>query len=167
MAGKTYKKIEQRVNKALPDWKDWPRRLRRVYASLEDWGASEAAVIDMVRQWGWEWTEIQELIKASPSFALALQEYRASGNYPKLNHWVKFITTEELKTVYIREGELTSYASLDENPKATTYHQNVIAQNGMLDFAEPYSNRDGILDEETKKANEPATDSGLTSFQDE
>ena len=49
-----YDKIASRVTGSVPCWKEWPRRLRRIYVSLEDWGSSEAAIEDMVGVWDWE-----------------------------------------------------------------------------------------------------------------
>lgn len=63
MVEKIYDKIEQRVTRAIPDWKDWSRRLRRIYASLEDWGSGEEAVEDMIEQWGWDLAVVNALIK--------------------------------------------------------------------------------------------------------
>ena len=136
MAGKTYEKIEQRVVSAIPDWKDWSRRLRRIYASLEDWGSSEEAVEDMIVQWGWDLAVVNALIKKTPS-----------------------------KAVYMREGELTSFASLDENPKATSFHGAVVAANGMLDMAEPYGDRDDLT-YASDAPEKPSDGSGLQSFED-
>jgi|TARA_R110002110_G_scaffold39230_1_gene126992 hypothetical protein len=166
MAEKTYDKIEQRVTRAIPEWKEWPRRLRRIYASLEDWGATEAAVQDMIEQWGWDLAVIKGLIKKSPTFIEAIEEYRTDGDYPKKKGWVKNIRTSELKAVYMREGELTSFASLDENPKATSFHGAVVAANGMLDLAEPYADRDD-LSYPSDAPQKPSDGSGLTSFEDE
>ena len=166
MAEKTYDKIEQRVNRAIPDWKEWPRRLRRIYASLEDIGSSDAAIIDAIQQWGWTDIEIKKLAKATPSYLAGIDDYRDKGDYPKRNGWVKNITTSELKAVYMREGELTSFASLDENPKATSFHGAVVAANGMLDMAEPYADRDD-LSYPSDAPQKPTDGSGLTSFDDE
>ena len=77
-----------------------------------------------------------------------------------------------MKAVYIREGELTSFASLDENLKATTHHQTVVRENGMLDLSEPYPERRDLKlsverdqqEEEYEDNREAETDSGLTSF---
>jgi len=158
---KTYDRIEQRVNKAIPDWKEWPRRLRRLYASYEDYGSTDAAITDMVEQWGWDSLSIKKLEKATPSYIKALEAYRYNGDYPKLEHWVKNITTSELKAVYMREGELTSFASLDENPKATSFHGAVVAANGMLDLAEPYGDRDDLNQNAPET---PTSGSGLGTF---
>ena len=166
MVEKTYDKIEQRVTRAIPEWKEWPRRLRRIYASLEDWGATEEAVQDMIAQWGWNIASVKSLIKKSPTFIEAIEEYRITGNYPKKKGWVKNIRTSELKAVYMREGELTSFASLDENPKATSFHGAVVAANGMLDLAEPYADRDD-LSYPSAAPQKPSDGSGLTSFEDE
>ena len=145
MSAQSYDKIEYRVNVAVPEWKEWPRRLRRIYASLEDWGSSDAAVEDMVKQWGWSVDEIQELIRKTPTWSAAIDAYRAEGDYPYgRKSWVKRLTASQIKTVYMREGELTSYASLDENPKATAFHSNVVESNGMMDMNERYIDRDDI-----------------------
>ena len=71
-----YDKIEYRVSSSVSCWKEWPRRLRRVYVSLEDWGSSEVAIQDMVEVWGWEWESINRLIKATPTFGEALEAFR-------------------------------------------------------------------------------------------
>jgi len=166
MAQKTYDKIEQRVTRAIPDWKEWPRRLRRIYASLEDIGSSDIAIQDAIEQWGWNWTQIEKLAKATPTYVQQLQEYRDIGKYPKKDGWVKNIRTAELKTVYMREGELTSFASLDENPKATSFHGAVVAANGMLDLAEPYGDRDDLVGG-VSAPEKPSDGSGLQSFEDD
>ena len=145
MPEQTYGRIAYRVYLSVPDWKSWPRRLRRIYASLEDWGSSEEAVQDMVEQWGWDWESILKLSNATQSFRDALETFREDGEYPKgRKHWALPITTSQLKAVYIREGELTSFASLDENPKAITHHQRVVYENDMLGLAEAYPARDDI-----------------------
>jgi hypothetical protein len=166
MAEKTYTKIEQRVTRAIPEWKEWPRRLRRIYASLEDIGSSDAAIQDAVEQWGWNWAQIEKLAKATPTYLQAIQEYRYEGKYPKKKGWVKNIRTAELKAVYMREGELTSFSSLDENPKATSFHGAVVAANGMLDLAEPYGDRDDLVDG-MGAPEKPSDGSGLQSFNDD
>jgi hypothetical protein len=165
MAEKIYEKIEQRVVSAIPDWKDWSRRLRRIYSSLQDWGSGEEAVEDMIVQWGWDLGEVNALIKKTPSFEMALGDYRVIGNYPKKKGWVKNIRTSELKTVYMREGELTSFASLDENPKATSFHGAVVAANGMLDMAEPFGDRDDLT-YPSDAPEKPTDGSGLNTFED-
>ena len=166
MVEKIYDKIEQRVTRAIPDWKSWSRRLRRIYASLEDWGSSEEAVEDMIEQWGWDLAVVNALIKKTPSFEMALGDYRETGNYPKKKGWVKNIRTSELSAVYIQEGGLTSFASLDENPKATSFHGAVVAANGMLDMAEPYGDRDDLT-YPSDAPEKPTDGSGLTIFEDE
>jgi hypothetical protein len=166
MAEKTYIKVEQRVTRAIPDWKEWPRRLRRIYASLEDIGSSDAAIQDAVEQWGWNWAQIEKLAKATPTYLQEIQAYRYDGKYPKKKGWVKNIRTAELKAVYMREGELTSFSSLDENPKATSFHAAVVTANGMLDLAEPYADRDD-LSYPSDAPQKPTDGSGLTSFDDE
>jgi hypothetical protein len=165
MAEKTYDKIEKRVNDAIPEWKEWARRLRRIYASLEETGSKIEGIQDAVEQWDWDWAVIQKLWKAHPTFDDAITEYRKNGLYPKKKQWVKNITTSELKAVYMREGELTSFASLDENPKATSFHGAVVAANGMLDLAEPYADRDD-LSYPSDAPQKPTDGSGLTSFDD-
>lgn len=166
MADKTYDKIEQRVNRAIPEWKEWARRLRRIYASLEDTGSKPEGIRDAVEQWGWDWESIDKLWKAHPTFDEAINEYRKNGDYPKKAGWVKNITTSELKAVYMREGELTSFASLDENPKATSFHGAVVAANGMLDMAEPYGDRDDLVNSDDAPE-KPTDGSGLSSFTEE
>jgi hypothetical protein len=166
MAEKTYTKIEQRVTRAIPDWKEWPRRLRRIYASLEDIGSSDAAIQDAIEQWGWNWTQIEKLAKATPTYIEEIQTYRDNGNYPKKKGWVKNIRTSELKAVYIREGELTSFSSLDENPKATSFHGAVVSANGMLDLAEPYGDRDDLAGD-ISAPEKPTDGSGLQNFTDD
>jgi hypothetical protein len=165
MVEKIYDKIEQRVTRAIPDWKDWSRRLRRIYASLEDWGSGEEAVEDMIGQWGWDLAVVNALIKKTPSFEMALGDYRETGNYPKKKGWVKNIRTSELSAVYIQEGGLTSFASLDENPKATSFHGAVVAANGMLDMAEPYGDRDDLT-YPSDAPEKPTDGSGLNTFED-
>jgi hypothetical protein len=165
MAEKTYDKIEQRVNRAIPDWKEWARRLRRIYASLEDIGSSDESIADAVTQWGWDNAEIKALAKKTPTYVSAIEAYRKNGDYPRLPNWVKNITTSELKAVYMREGELTSFASLDENPKATSFHGAVVAANGMLDMAEPYGDRDDLT-HPSDAPEKPTDGSGLGSFHD-
>lgn len=165
MAQKTYDKIEYRVNIAIPEWKEWPRRLRRIYASLEDIGSTDAAIYDAVEQWGWDVEQIKKLAKASPTYMDAIAHYRFNGDYPRLSHWKKNITTSELKAVYMREGELTSFASLDENPKATSFHATVVQANGMLDLSEPYGDRDDFINPSEETEKQPSG-SGLWSFGD-
>ena len=168
MADKAYKKVEHRVNEFVPDWKEWPRRLRRIYASLEEWGSTDEALEDAIQQWGWDVEQIKKLAKATPSYLKALEAYRFNGDYPRKEGWKARLTTSELKTVYMREGELTSFAALDENPKAITFHSSVVAANGMLDMAEPYGDRDDIVNAESDDIPERPTDgSGLLTFDDD
>lgn len=165
-----YDKIEYRVNGSVPSWKDWPRRLRRIYASLEDWGSSELAIQDMVEVWGWKWESINRLIKGTPTFAEALEAYRDKGTYPAKRGWKKPVTTSQLKTVYMREGELAAYAMLEADPKAINFHRDIVEKNGMLDMAEPFQERKDIeahakWAEDTEQVENPVSDdSGLASF---
>jgi hypothetical protein len=165
-----YDKIEYRVNGSVPFWKEWPRRLRRVYASLEDWGSSEIAIQDMVEVWGWKWESINRLIKSTPTFEQALEAYRNNGNYPTRKGWQKAVTTSQLKTVYMREGELAAYAMLEADPKAINFHRDIVEKNGMLDMAEPFQERKDIEThakwaEDTEQVENPVSDdSGLASF---
>ena len=151
----------------------WPRRLRRIYVSLEDWGSSESAVRDMVEQWGWEWGKIAALIKHTPTFSAELYAYRNTGEYPNPKNWKRKITADHFKIVYIREGELSSFAALDENSKAINFHQGVIADNDMLGFSQPFPDRQGLqqtINGDNEEAREEwankGSDSGLTSFHD-
>jgi hypothetical protein len=167
---KGYDKIEHRVNSALPEWKEWPRRLRRVYASLEDWGSSDVCIKDMVEQWGWKYEQITNLIEATSTFKDSLKSYRDSGDYPKKDGWKKSITTSQLKSVYIREGELASYAMLEQDPKAINFHRDIVDKNGMLDLSEPYYERRDIkshtkwAEQEDAREDPVSNDSGLASF---
>ena len=168
-----HRAIERRLLQAVPTWKMWPRRLRRIYVSLEDWGCSESAVRDMVEQWGWEWGKIAALIKHTPTFSAELGAYRDTGEYPNPNNWRRKITADHFKIVYIREGELSSFAALDENPKAINFHQGVIADNDMLGFSQPFPARQGLQqtingdrEEAIEEWKGAGSDSGLASFHD-
>ena len=165
-----YDKIEHRVNSAIPLWKKWPRRLRRIYASLEDWGSSEAAIEDMVGVWEWDWESIKRLVRLTPDFGEALKDYRKSGDYPKRKSWKNSVRASQLKTVYMREGELAAYAMLEADPKAINFHRDIVDKNGMLDMAEPFRERKDIEThakwaEDTEQVeNRVSDDSGLASF---
>ena len=165
-----YDKIEYRVNGSVPCWKEWPRRLRRIYASLEDWGSSEVAIEDMVEVWGWKWESIKQLIKSTPTFEQALEAFRENEGYPTKKGGKQAVTPSQLKTVYMREGELAAYAMLEADPKAINFHRDVIEKNGMLDMAEPFQERRDIeahakWAEDTEQVENPVSDdSGLASF---
>ena len=165
-----YDKIEYRVNGSVSCWKEWPRRLRRVYVSLEDWGSSEVAIQDMVEVWGWEWESINRLIKATPTFGEALEAYREKKDYPAKRGWKNPVTASQLKTVYMREGELAAYAMLESDPKAINFHRDIVEKNGMLDMAEPFQARRDIeahtkwAEDAEQVENPTSNDSGLASF---
>ena len=165
-----YDKIASRVTGSVPCWKEWPRRLRRIYVSLEDWGSSEAAIEDMVEVWGWEWESIKRLIKSTPTFEQALEAFRENEGYPTKKGWKYAVTPSQLKTVYMREGELAAYAMLEADPKAINFHRDVVEKNGMLDMAAPFQERKDIEThakwaEDTEQVENPVSDdSGLASF---
>ena len=165
-----YDKIASRVTGSVPCWKEWPRRLRRIYVSLEDWGSSEVAIEDMVEVWGWEWESIKRLIKSTPTFEQALEAFRENERYPTKKGWRQAVTPSQLKTVYMREGELAAYAMLEADPKAINFHRDVVEKNGMLDMAEPFQERRDIEThakwaEDTEQVENPVSDdSGLASF---
>ena len=165
-----YDKIASRVTGSVPCWKEWPRRLRRIYVSLEDWGASEVAIEDMVEVWGWEWESIKRLIKSTPTFEQALEAFRENEGYPTKKGWRQAVTPSQLKTVYMREGELAAYAMLEADPKAVNFHRDIVEKNGMLDMAEPFQERKDIEThakwaEDTEQVENPVSDdSGLASF---
>mgnify|MGYP003634045126 FL=1 len=165
-----YDKIASRVTGSVPCWKEWPRRLRRIYVSLEDWGSSDVAIEDMVGVWDWEWESIKRLIKSTPTFEQALEAYRDDEGYPTKKGWKNPVTLSQLKTVYMREGELAAYAMLEADPKAVNFHRDVVEKNGMLDMAEPFQERKDIeahakWAEDTEQVENPVSDdSGLASF---
>lgn len=165
-----YDKIASRVTGSVPCWKEWPRRLRRIYVSLEDWGSSDVAIEDMVGVWDWEWESIKRLIKSTPTFEQALEAYRDDEGYPTKKGWKNPVTLSQLKTVYMREGELAAYAMLEADPKAVNFHRDVVEKNGMLDMAEPFQERKDIeahakWAEDTEQVENPTSDdSGLASF---
>ena len=166
----SYDKIASRVTGSVSCWKEWPRRLRRIYVSLEDWGASDAAIEDMVEMWEWKWESIKQLIKATPTFENALLRFREDEGYPTKKGWKHPVTPSQLKTVYMREGELAAYAMLEADPKAINFHRDVVEKNGMLDMAEPFRERKDIevhakWAEDTEQVENPVSDdSGLASF---
>ena len=165
-----YDKIASRVTGSVPCWKEWPRRLRRIYVSLEDWGSSDVAIEDMVGVWDWEWESIKRLIKSTPTFEQALEAYRDDEGYPTKKGWKNPVTLSQLKTVYMREGELAAYAMLEADPKAVNFHRDIVEKNGMLDMAEPFQERKDIeahakWAEDTEQVENPTSDdSGLASF---
>ena len=165
-----YDKIASRVTGSVPCWKEWPRRLRRIYVSLEDWGSSDVAIEDMVGVWDWEWESIKRLIKSTPTFEQALEAYRDDEGYPTKKGWKNPVTLSQLKTVYMREGELAAYAMLEADPKAVNFHRDIVEKNGMLDMAEPFQERKDIeahakWAEDTEQVENPVSDdSGLASF---
>jgi len=166
----SYEKIASRVTGSVPCWKEWPRRLRRIYVSLEDWGSSEVAIEDMVEVWEWKWESIKRLIKSTPTFEQALEAYRDDDGYPTKKGWKNPVTLSQLKTVYMREGELAAYAMLEADPKAINFHRDIVDKNGMLDMAEPFQERKDIevhakWAEDTEQVENPTSDdSGLASF---
>ena len=166
----SYDKIAFRVNGSVPCWKEWPRRLRRIYVSLEDWGSSDAAIEDMVEVWEWKWESIKQLIKSTPTFEQALEAYRDDEGYPTKKGWKHPVTLSQLKTVYMREGELAAYAMLEADPKAINFHRDIVDKNGMRDMAEPFQERKDIevhakWAEDTEQVENPTSDdSGLASF---
>ena len=165
-----YDKIASRVTGSVPCWKEWPRRLRRIYVSLEDWGSSEAAIEDMVEVWGWDSESIKRLIKSTPTFEQALEAFREIEGYPTKKGWKNPVTLSQLKTVYMREGELAAYAMLEADPIAINYHSDIVEKNGLLDMAEPFQERKDIeahakWAEDTEQVENPVSDdSGLASF---
>ena len=165
-----YDKIASRVTGSVPCWKEWPRRLRRIYVSLEDWGSSEAAIEDMVEVWGWDSESIKRLIKSTPTFEQALEAYRDDEGDPTKKGCKNPVTLSQLKTVYMREGELAAYAMLEADPKAVNFHRDIVEKNGMLDMAEPFQERKDIeahakWAEDTEQVENPVSDdSGLASF---
>jgi len=165
-----YDKIASRVTGSVPCWKEWPRRLRRIYVSLEDWGSSDVAIEDMVGVWDWEWESIKRLIKSTPTFEQALEAFRDDEGYPTKKGWKNPVTLSQLKTVYMREGELAAYAMLEADPKAVNFHRDIVEKNGMLDMAEPFQERKDIeahakWAEDTEQVENPTSDdSGLASF---
>ena len=165
-----YDKIASRVTGSVPCWKEWPRRLRRIYVSLEDWGSSDVAIEDMVEVWEWKWESIKQLIKSTPTFEQALEAFRKKKSYPAKKGWKKPVTSSQLKTVYMREGELAAYAMLEADPKAINFHRDIVEKNGMLDMAEPFQERKDIEThakwaEDTEQVENPVSDdSGLASF---
>ena len=165
-----YDKIASRVTGSVPCWKEWPRRLRRIYVSLEDWGSSETAIEDMVEVWGWDSESIKRLIKSTPTFEMALEAYRDDEGYPTKKGWKNPVTLSQLKTVYMREGELAAYAMLEADPKAVNFHRDIVEKNGMLDMAEPFQVRRDIeahtkwAEDAEQVENPTSNDSGLASF---
>ena len=125
---------------------------------------------DMVGVWEWDWESVKRLVRLTPDFGKALKDYRQSGDYPKRKSWKNSVTASQLKTVYMREGELAAYAMLEADPKAINFHRDIVDKNGMLDMAEPYPERRDIeqhvkWDKQVEEQENPASDdSGLASF---
>jgi hypothetical protein len=75
--------VEGRVLRTLPDWRVWPRLLRRVYLLLPSHGVGDAGLESMCGSLGVSLEKLQETIKATPSFKQALEAYEKDRAYPK------------------------------------------------------------------------------------
>ena len=68
--GTGFTAIEKRVLKVLPQWKQWPRRLRKVYILLGTYGSSNAALREMCDEFGWDANELKVQIEECENFLL-------------------------------------------------------------------------------------------------
>jgi hypothetical protein len=132
----------KRVYYALPHWKKWPRRLRRVYALLSQFGCSDLAIKDIAREFDWDPDETLEMIEDEPTFKAELEAYRQTGEYPRKTTkegkpWKNPLSREYMEIVLVDEDGLAQLLHV-ENARASgkagiEYALKRIEQRGYLD----------------------------------
>lgn len=124
--------ISRRVIKALPDWNEWPRRLRRIYVLLDTFGSSESSVVEICSEFGWDHEETLGMIDGSKTFTLALQDYRLTGAYPKLTHWTNELRSSELQALYAYEAAIVQFMHLEDKRGQGSFGVKVVEQTGLI-----------------------------------
>tara|TARA_R100000655_G_scaffold44854_2_gene81618 strand:- start:2445 stop:3071 length:627 start_codon:yes stop_codon:yes gene_type:complete len=148
--GTGFTAIEKRVLKVLPAWKQWPRRLRKVYILLGTYGSSNAALREMCDEFGWDANELKEQIEQCKDFYDALQEYREEGAYPEIPQSKRNsrLTTAQLNTLYTQEAAMIQFMHLEDakaqGKAGTDFAIKLILEAGMLDIVENVSERPEI-----------------------
>jgi hypothetical protein len=181
--GTGFTAIEKRVLKVLPQWKQWPRRLRKVYILLGTYGSSNAALREMCDEFGWDANELKVQIEECENFFDALREYREDGTYPEIQQSKRNsrLTTAQLNTLYAQEAAMIQFMHLEDakaqGKAGTDFAIKLILEAGMLDIVENVSERPeikhyfdqqengpGVLEGNTIDNSELIVDDGLPDF---
>ena len=166
-------KLETRVVAALPDWKNWPRSLRRLYTLIDSFGASEDGLKEACKEIGLEWEDVKKVIERNDSFQRELDDFRERG-YPKKRDWTNPLTANHFKALYAYEGEILQVMKLeDQHAKGqagVNFSLRTVEESGYFDKLEKIHESEALQrdifgppDEALEEAAEEA-DSGLPSF---
>lgn len=72
--------LRERVLSAVPEWAEWPRKLRQLYALLPVYGTKGLA--DASGDLGWDWPSVRRCIDITPSFSALLTQFDTARGYP-------------------------------------------------------------------------------------
>jgi hypothetical protein len=152
----------QRVHEALPYWTRWPRKLRRIYALLEQFGASDASIKEICNEFGWDHTETSKLVEEEPGFKEALHQFRETGRFAKKPNWKKYLSRDQIEIVLADEDSLALLFHVQdakaEGKAGVEYALKRIEARGYLDNQRSIAQEpQQILDRQEKVAGVPVT----------
>ena len=124
ITGKTVsEKAHWRVRKAVPEYFEWPRRLRQIYILLATHGSSDAAINSIIEEFGWDRETTWEMITDECNFLQRVVDYREKKEYPRAirfrdgKPWKHPLTAEHLSIVFTQEAQFEAFAKLMNESK--------------------------------------------------
>ena len=125
-------RIQGRVDTVLPNWLQWPRKLRRIYVLLETFGCSDESISEMCNEFKWDLGDTRLLMIRTLSFMRGLEEYREKGQYPRANNWKNRLRASELQALYAYESAIVQFMHLEDRRGQGTFGIKLVDQTGLL-----------------------------------
>tara|TARA_R110002020_G_scaffold147866_3_gene323478 strand:+ start:766 stop:1344 length:579 start_codon:yes stop_codon:yes gene_type:complete len=148
--GTGFTAIEKRILKVLPGWKEWPRRLRKVYILLGTYGSNDNALREMCEEFGWDPFKLKEEIVACQDFFEEFKAYRERGTYPEIlqSKRKSRVTTAQLNTLYAQEAAMIQFMHLEDSKAqgraGMDFSVRLVTEAGLLDIVESVAKRPEI-----------------------
>lgn len=126
---------------AYPEWNEWSRALKRVFALLPSYGVGKEGLESMCDDFGWDFKKLNEKILRSGSFKQAVKEFKENGYVYRvgkrttktrvsLDVPIKWSTVQH---VYMMESGMAAFIKAEMN-KVSKPEEKLIDKAGLLDI---------------------------------
>ena len=137
---------EDRVHRAYPDWRRWPRRLRQILVMAPALGEGEDGLREMSAAQGWDADEVVATVDGNGSFKKALEEYWVAGKYRHAKTVRGGLTRrpttwDEMKITLASETSVVTFVRAEDRQKLSKAEMALLKASGMLDVLPMESQR--------------------------
>lgn len=136
---------------AYPEWNEWPRDLKRVFALLPSYGVGKESLESMCDDFGWTFKKLNEKILRSPSFKRAVKEFKENGYVYRTGKrplrsgkfWDVPIKWSTVQHVYMLESGMVAFIKAEMN-KVSRPEEKLIDKTGLLEVEKVMHDTDAV-----------------------